>query len=353
MKSGNGFRHSRKSEMKNACARACLALGLALVLPIAAGAQATPRQEPSGSFAGGQSTYAIEGRVVDARGRVPLEGVRVTLSGVRGVALSYVHTDSEGNFVFYRLPQGRYDLNFSGTGYQERSLSVALEAGPQSGLVVEMSPRGGGGNGAAEGVAPVWALKIPAAAQKKYAAGMEALRKGNRKKCIAELEAAIQLYPDYAGAYAALASARLGEGDTPGAAAAFEKALEIDDTLPEANFGLGVLRSSQREFDAAEKLLLRAAQARPGDAHVRYELGQLYLRRENFSEAEAHLRQALGLREDHPRTHLLLINSLALQERLTEALAAMEEFLKRFPADAFAAQVRAKRDAIRAHLASK
>jgi outer membrane protein assembly factor BamD (BamD/ComL family) len=49
--------------------------------------------------------------------------------------------------------------------------------------------------------------------------------------------------------------------------------------------------------------------------------------------------------------YLLLINALAGQEKYTETLAAMENFLKLFPDDRFAPQVAQKRDLLREELA--
>lgn len=329
-------------------ARAALALCAALAAPSAVFAQVmNPLPQPQ-TAAG--PPYAIEGRVVSQAGRSPVDGVRVTLSQPKAEAVMWTLTDSEGGFAFYRLMEGHYTVHLSHPSFEERSVTVDLVGGSQREVLVELVARSSSRSVGTAAATPVWAMKIPQAAQKKYSAAIAALRKGDRKKCIAELESAIALYPDYAGAYAALGSARLSEGDAPAAIAAFEKALEIDEALPEANFGLGALLSGRREFEKAETLLLRAAQSKPGDWHIAFELGQLYVRRENFSEAEAYLRKALALRDDHARSHLLLINALAMQEKLSDALARMDDFLARFPNDPFAPQVSQKRDALRAHL---
>jgi len=197
---------------------------------------------------------------------------------------------------------------------------------------------------------PVWALKIPREAQKAYSQGVRELRKREKRKSIRYFEAAIQLYPQYATAFSALGAAHLGMGETNEAATAFENALKIDENLPDACMGLGALYNAQQRHGDAEKLLLRARLLKPDDWRVHYELGETYRAAEDWAKAEESLRQARNLHEDLPRLHLLLINVLALQNKHNETLTAMENFLRLFPQNSFAQQVRQKRDLLKRHL---
>jgi uncharacterized protein HemY len=86
------------------------------------------------------------------------------------------------------------------------------------------------------------------------------------------------------------------------------------------------------------------------DWRVHFELGQLYWCKNDWAKAEESLRQARTQHENYPRTHLLLINSLALQEKYPATLAAMESYLHLFPQDDFAEQVRQKRDLLKSEL---
>jgi hypothetical protein len=62
------------------------------------------------------------------------------------------------------------------------------------------------------------------------------------------------------------------------------------------------------------------------------------------------LRRGVELHPEFARLHLLLMNVLALQEKYPEALAEMEKFLRMFPQDSFAPQVRQKRDLLKAQI---
>lgn len=68
-----------------------------------------------------------------------------------------------------------------------------------------------------------------------------------------------------------------------------------------------------REFLAAEKL-------DPDNARVQYALGEGYIAQGEFEKAEAHLRRALELHEDHHDARMTLAGLLLLRERYEEVI---------------------------------
>ncbi len=329
--------------------RPLLVSGLLLGGFLIARAQVIPQKPPGSRTPGGESLYSIEGRVVAQSEGSPVQGARVTLLDFKGVGLATSMTDDEGTFVFYDLPSGSYALAVSHPEFAEQSERVDVSFGPQRGLRLVLSDERRSPNPLGGASVPIWALRIPAEAQKAYKKGIQELQIGQRKKSIPHLEAAIQLYPQYAAAYSALGAARLGLGERA-AAVAFEKALEIDENLPDACLGLGAIYNAQQRHDEARRLLLRVRLLKPDDWRVHYELGEAYWGQRNLASAEESLRQARSLHQNFPRLHLLLINALVLQDRYHEAVTAMEIYLRLFPQDSFAQQVRQKRDHLKRHL---
>lgn len=57
----------------------------------------------------------LRGRVSDERTRAPISGARVSIQGTRFTTL----TDSMGEYRFYNVPPGEYDLKFSKNGFGE------------------------------------------------------------------------------------------------------------------------------------------------------------------------------------------------------------------------------------------
>jgi len=213
-----------------------------------------------------------------------------------------------------------------------------------------MSRRHGPEDAPPESSIAAWALQIPDRAQKRYSQGLEALQKNHPEQSIAHFQAAVQAYPRFAAAYAALGSAQLSLGNRKGAAESLEKALQIDENLPGACLGLAALYAEQKRYPEAEKQLLRARMLKPDDWRVHYQLGELYWRAGEWIKAEESLRRGGQLHREFPRLYLLLMNVLALEEKYPEALAEMDRFLVMFPQDSFAAQVRRKRDLLKAEI---
>lgn len=300
-----------------------------------------------------QSPPHIEGRVVARGNNSPLKGVAVTVRQRQGAEVGRSYTNDSGEFGFYNLAEGSFLLTASHPDYEEYSQEVDLFGRSVPGLRIVLSRKKGVRPVSSIPTVPLWALKISPKAQRQYSKGLKELQKGNGKKSIAHLQAAIRLYPQYASAYSALGTVHLKLGDQEAAMAVFERALEIDENLPDACFGLGVLYNAQKRFGDAVRYLLRARMLRSQDWHVHYELGQAYGAVADWPKAEASLRRARELHSDFPRTHLLLINALALQDKYDATLAAMENYLRLFPRDSFTPQVRQKRDLLQAELEKK
>jgi len=275
----------------------------------------------------------------------------VTLTDFRGSLRGTYETRTGGGFSFSNLTPGRYTLTFSHPDFVEQTQIVEILLLSPQALIVTLARKAPGVSPSPQPTVPAWALQIPARAQKEYNKGLEALEREDPKASIAHLQAAVRLYPQFASAYGALGTALANTGDSKAAVAAFEKALEIDQSLFAAYWGLGKLCLAEQRYAESEKNLLRAAALKPDDWRVQYELGDVYWRISDWPKAEERLRRAIEVHGKLPRMHLLLINALAGQEKYAELLAAMETFLKLFPGDRFAGEVARKRDLLRAELA--
>jgi len=330
--------------------RNLLVLGLILTGILDTHAQTVPSRAPETRTPSGVTLYSIEGRVVAQDERSPAHQARVTLIDFEGRSVGTIVTDDEGEFAFYDLPTGTYTLNVSHSQYQEVNEPVQLTVTSMQGLRIVLSNSPTMANRPPGQTLPVWAQSIPSEAQKEYVAGVKELQQGKKRNSIPHFETAIRLYPRYASAFGALGSAHLSLGEGKEAATAFESALKIDENLADANMGLGVLYNAEKRYDDAEKHFVRARLARPDDWRIHYGLGEVYWRAGKWESAESSLRRARELYKNLPRIHLLLMNVLSLQDKYSESLATMEDFLRLFPQDPFAPKVRGKRDLLKANL---
>lgn len=96
--------------------------------------------------------------------------------------------------------------------------------------------------------------------------------------------------------------------------------------------GIELLASDR--LDAAERLVLEADRLAPGQPLVWVELGRIRMRQGRHAEAEALLRQALGGKPDLMPALVSLARLLGLhQSRIPEAMALVDEALRRHPGD--------------------
>ena len=100
----------------------------------------------------------------------------------------------------------------------------------------------------------------------------------------AKFKQAVQLAPDDADAWNGLGWATFNSGKPQEAEPAFQKAISLDTNQPGALNGLGQIYLSRRQYDQAEKYLLKAAPQAPA---AWYGLTRLYLLEGKFDQAES------------------------------------------------------------------
>lgn len=119
------------------------------------------------------------------------------------------------------------------------------------------------------------------------------------------------------------------------AAGAYEKALELDGRHAHAALNLANIRFRQGRSDDGERLLRAAIDAQPGMADAHYLLGELYLSRDEYNDAQEAFEQALWENEDHAlshlglaRLHMVLDQSQGIASQHGAAPHHWEEFLR-------------------------
>ncbi|HYZ87462.1 MAG TPA: tetratricopeptide repeat protein, partial [Bryobacteraceae bacterium] len=95
------------------------------------------------------------------------------------------------------------------------------------------------------------------------------------KKAVANLARAIEINPNLPGIYSLYGQAKLNDGDSEGARAAFLKELERNPADYDANLQLGALYRLDKDYEKASTYLQKAFAMRPQSIAVRYQLGNL------------------------------------------------------------------------------
>jgi tetratricopeptide (TPR) repeat protein len=153
------------------------------------------------------------------------------------------------------------------------------------------------------------------------------LERLNRHKAAAEdYRRALALNPDLFTARLRLAELLLQDKRVPDAVTHLERLYRQAPENPQVQAGLGICRFYQNQAKDARRLMEAAVVHLPKDAALLIHLGRLDIQEGCASEAEQHLRQVL--RTDPADTEALynLASALQLQNRTSEAAAAMKEF---------------------------
>jgi len=287
----------------------------------------------------GDSTYFIEGTVVDQSGN-PIKHARLILVTYNYDRQAGAFSNDDGKFIFERLREGNYQLEVSASGCATRQEQVNLFSTSRN-LRIVMSPaRPEALPEKDDSVVSTATLTVPEKAREEYAKALRAEKNKEMKAALKHLDKALQLFPQYAAAYAAKGFLLLEEQKTAEAETAFLKALEIDPNLPDAWLGLGRTRNSESRFAEAESLLLKARSANGDSWQLNYELGRACSGLKKSEEAEKYLRKARAAAPSYPPVYYLLAQVLLSLDRPLEAVPEMEAYLRIAPEGSTADKVR-------------
>ncbi|HEX7332475.1 MAG TPA: tetratricopeptide repeat protein [Pyrinomonadaceae bacterium] len=322
-------------ETANACVTMIVALGAILACAHVSQAQIGAASRTSGATG---LVHSIEGRIRQRNKSV--DNIRVRLIRyplMQPIADTFTRND--GQFTFQRISTGDYIVEtFETEVYEATETSIAVypanlnDPRPTTVTVFVDLPL----KAEPERVAPgeVMAdvdLNVPKKALKHYHAGMQKLGKGESEKGMAELQTAIDIFPNY---YAA----RLELGRELRYKKRFTEALDIVEPLsqiaprraePRIERGI-ILLSLKRHEDAIPELesALRIAEA-SWAAHLY--LGWALLEQDQ-EKAEPHFQRAIEIDEQKAaRAHLALARLAEAKGQRLVALSHLDAYLELAP----------------------
>lgn len=282
--------------------------------------------------------HVIEGRIRQRNKSADNIRVRlVRLPQMQPIAETF--TRQEGQFLFQRVPSGDYLVEtFETEMYEATETNVSVfssstaEPRPTTVTVFVDLPLKSGPEKLPPGeiMADV-DLNVPKKALKHYHAGMQSLGKGESEKGIAELRAAVAIFPSY---YAA----RLELGRELRFKKKFTEALEVVEPLlqiapkradPRIERGIILLSLQRREESISDlEAALRLSEV-SWAAHLY--LGWALLETDE-AKAEPHFQRAIEIDEKKAaRAHLALARLAEVKGRRPVALSHLEKYLALAP----------------------
>jgi tetratricopeptide (TPR) repeat protein len=263
----------------------------------------------------------------------------ISLFGATTPFRDWTISDSSGKFTFKKLDAGTYTVAVyfrdrgearqtievgPGTADERRRVNLNLRFKDSDFVFTDPARR--------RHSVSARQLSIPDKAVHDYEDAGKALARRDTETAVKSLEHAVEVAPQFAGAWNELGTIAYQTGKYDRAEQCFRQALDQDPDAyePLVNLG-GVLVTLQRPADAMD-YNIRAVLARPQDALANSQLGQNYFLADNYDLALKYLERARELDPAHFSHPQLVIAEIHLRRGERAAAAdALEDFLKHHP----------------------
>jgi tetratricopeptide (TPR) repeat protein len=185
-------------------------------------------------------------------------------------------------------------------------------------------------------------LKVPQNAREESDKGMKALNQGNLNESRKHLERALQIYPEYAGAYNNLGVLNIKEGKQEEGRRAFEKALEVDPEFDRAYLNLARLYDGEKNYQETERLLSKYVTLNPANAEALLMLARAQAAQGKLDLAVSNCRK-IHLLDHGGQAHAHLLAARILERNdLLAAVKEYKQFIAEAPSDPMAEAARRK-----------
>jgi lipopolysaccharide biosynthesis regulator YciM len=289
------------------------------------------------------ATVEIHGQVRFVQGGAPAANVLVRLESYDGGgSISEAFTDRLGKFRFTGLPPAQYSIRVRQSGYRDAQQNVDMTTTTSGLVLLQLSPEVAG---SAKSVTGSIDAHVPAAAQKEFDKGVEALAQGGKDKttfAVKCFEKAVSIYPQ--------------QWDK--AEKALWATIEVDPKAFNALFALSEIYLRANKISDAEKVLTKGLAIQDASYLGHLNLARVYWEKsrevKDLAQAKPTLeksyeevKRALILNPDLGGAHLLKGNLLLRVGRANDALTEFNEYLRLEPNGPFATETRTLIDKIK------
>lgn len=331
-------------------------IGSLLMLPsVACGQGSTgPRTPPSnamdpssiGSIAPGNGSATLMIYLRDEYGSSPVSAPIFTVH-----SLTFNSTNPppprpfEGGWVLSGLqPRDEYDIEVSISGYKVAHKYVVVPDSPigssspmTTTVFIYLTPEGASDSGLAPGSGVVLAPR----AEKEVLHAIDELKSNKFSSAQKHASKALQMAPGNPYVNYLLGMCYLRMNKLPEAKANLEKSISLDPKQIPPLQALGMLRYREGDYTGASQLLQQVVDLNSNDWKAEWMLASSYIHQQDYQRARVSAEKAIKSgKEMAAPVQLLLGEALAEVGESEKAIAAFEEYLKTYPRDPNAIQIR-------------
>ena len=277
----------------------------------------------------------VRGKVVDAQGK-PVPDATILFEATDANRKTQTKTDKNGDFLQVGLASGSYKVTASKDKVGTQTLNQNVRQGPNNPMSFTLS--------ASSGISAA-DKEAAAAIQASAGAAVEAMKAGRHDEAIAKFQEVIAKVPTCQDCYYNIGVSQMATQKFTEAEASFKKAIELKPDNADAYTALANLYNSQKKFDLAAEASANAAKYAAaggggGGAEASYNQGVILFNAGKFAEAKTQFEAATKADPNHSMAQYQLGMTALNLGQIPDAVAALEAYLKVDPNGPKAAEVK-------------
>lgn len=296
-------------------------------------------QRERDTYTGNSQTFEVSGEVRFSDSGASAQNVPVRLERFSGGLIDQIMTDNRGRFRFPNLQRGYYKVVVNAPGYRPAQQDADMQVLFRVYLVFELTADSAKSPGGLPLLTEVIDARVPPEAREDFDNGRTALSKKNYKEAIALLEKATLGYSNFFEAQLLLGTALMDLREWDKAEKPLLRAVEIKPENAVAKLALGEVYWRQKRHADAEQTLQEGLKLDQKSWHGHFTLGRLYWDMGEVTKAGAPVGMTLQLKPELAEAHLLAGNILLRVNQRERALIEYREYLRLAPKGEFVPQV--------------
>jgi TolA-binding protein len=229
----------------------------------------------------------VRGKVTDAQGK-PVQDATILFEATEANRKTTTKTDRNGDFLQVGLSSGAYKVTASKDNVGTQTLNLNVRQGPNNPLNFMLSSASGLSAGDKEAAAAI---------QASASAAIDAMKAGRHDEAIAKFQEVIAKVPTCQDCYYNIGVSQMAKQQYTEAEASFKKVLELKPDSADAYTALANLYNSQKKFDLAAEASANAAKYAAGggggNAETSYNQGVILWNAGKFAEAKSQFEAAI------------------------------------------------------------
>jgi len=281
--------------------------------------------------------YNIEGIIKDYDGELLVDAM-VRILNEQRFERGKDFTNRSGEYSIHGLPAGNYTLEIEKVGMKKVEEKIALgghyyeQTTYKDINLSEIVRFESVKESEMKGLYVLDESTIPRGAFSRYRKGLKKLKKNNLDGALKEFQKAVEKHETFSRCYTHMGEiySRLSKSEL--AVENFNKAIEFNSDDPLPRTGMGKHYCNLEKWADARTQLEKASAMDPGRAENHFLLGEALYSLNEKSEAEKELIQGLMIQpRESGNARILLANLFIEQERWTDALSMLKNYLRENP----------------------